>query len=61
MTDETPDGERVHHPIFGFYLKKQDKLGVECVMRLKEDYSGQYPGAQMNQDMAQFFLKHFPK
>jgi hypothetical protein len=28
---------------------------------LKEDYSGQYPGAQMNEDMVEFFVNHFPK
>jgi acetyl esterase/lipase len=61
VTDDTPDGERVHHPLFGFYLKERmDKLGVGCVLRQREDYPGASPGVQMNQDMVAFFLKHFP-
>lgn len=32
-------GEHIHHPKFGFALKeKLDKLGVECVLMLREDY-----------------------
>ena len=32
-------GEHIHHPKFGFVLKeKLDKLGVECVLMLREDY-----------------------
>ncbi len=62
VTHETPPGERMHHPLFGFYLKEQmDKLGVECVMRVKADYPGNNPGPQWNQEMVQFFVKHFPK
>ena len=62
VTDETSDGERMHHPLFGFYLKEQmDKVGVECVMRVKDDYPGKDAGALWNQEMVQFFVKHFPK
>jgi acetyl esterase len=61
ITHETPMGERVHHPVFGFYLKeKMDKLGVECVVHLKDEY-GDNPGALWHQDMVKFFLKHFPQ
>ncbi len=60
VTAETPVGERVHHPVFGFYLKeKMDKLGVECIMHLKEDYPGDNPGPLWHRDMVQFFLTHF--
>ena len=32
-------GQHIHHPKFGFVLKaKLDKLGVECVLKLREDY-----------------------
>jgi acetyl esterase len=32
-------GQHIHHPKFGFALKeKLDKLGVECVVKLREDY-----------------------
>ncbi|MCH8296127.1 hypothetical protein IH992_34040, partial [Candidatus Poribacteria bacterium] len=32
-------GDHIHHPKFGFVLKeKLDKLGVECVLMLREDY-----------------------
>jgi acetyl esterase/lipase len=62
VTHETPTGERMHHPVLGFYLKEQmDKLGVECVMRVKEDYPGDNPGPLWHQEMVQFFIRHFPQ
>ncbi len=38
---ENPPGQLfIHHPKFGFLMKeKLDALGVECVLRLKEDYT----------------------
>jgi hypothetical protein len=63
-TAETPIGERVHHPAFGTYLKERmDKVGVECVLRLAEDYQDQGGDAARarNREMVQFFLKHFPR
>ena len=62
VTHDTSPGERMHHPLFGFYLKEQmDKTGVECVMRVKDDYPGNNPGPAWNQEMVQFFVRHFPK
>jgi hypothetical protein len=62
VTHDTSPGERMHHPLFGFYLKQQmDKLGIECVMRVKDDYPGGNPGPKWNEEMVQFFLRHFPK
>lgn len=62
VTDSTSDGDRMHHPLFGFFLKERmDKLGVECVMRVPQDYPGKDPGPIWNQEMVQFFLQHFPK
>ena len=61
ITDLTTVGDRVHNPAFGFYLKEHmDKVGVECVLRLREDYADSNRPAQMNRDLVQFFLKHFP-
>jgi acetyl esterase/lipase len=54
-------GIGIHHPRFGFFLKeKMDKLGIECILRVKEDYDGK-PGGQQQRDMVEFFLNHFPK
>ena len=62
ITPETKVGDRVHHPVFGFYLKKKmDEMGVECIMRLKDDYPDNNAGPLWHQEMVQFFLKHFPK
>ena len=49
--------QHIHHPKFGFVLKKKlDKLGVECVLKLREDY----PAATRApvDDYAKFFFKH---
>ena len=37
------------------------KVGVECVLRLHEDYKENNAAVLMNQEMVRFFLKHFPK
>jgi acetyl esterase len=51
----------IHHPRFGYFLKeKMDKLGIECTVRVKEDYDGK-PAGQSQRDIVDFFLKHFPK
>jgi len=39
--------------------RSMDKAGVECVLRLKEDYKN--PPVEMNREMLAFFLRHFPK
>jgi acetyl esterase/lipase len=62
ITHDTVTGDRVHHPVFGFFLKERmDKLGIECVMRLKEDYPGSNPGPLWHEEMVRFFVKNFPK
>jgi len=44
----------IHHPKFGFALKeKLDALGVECVLKLREDYP---PGAHVD-DMVRFLAE----
>lgn len=53
-------GTGIHHPRFGYFLKeKMDKLGIECVVKTKDDYQGKPPG-QPQRDIVDFFLKHFP-
>jgi acetyl esterase len=62
VTDDMQAGERIHHPVFGFYFKKLlDKAGVECVLRLRTDYSGGNASVAVNEEMVRFFLEHFPK
>ena len=37
ITLQMPQGDRMHNPVFGFFLKEQmDKAGVECVLELHE-------------------------
>jgi hypothetical protein len=51
----------IHHSRFGFFLKeKMDQLGIECIVKRKEDYDDK-PAGQTNRDMIEFFLEHFPK
>lgn len=39
LPENPPGNLYIHHPKFGFTMKeKLDKLGVECVLKLKEDY-----------------------
>jgi acetyl esterase len=62
ITDDMAAGERIHHPVFGLYLKKLlDKEGLECVLRLRSDYPHGDVSAQVNQEMVRFFSEHFPK
>jgi hypothetical protein len=53
-------GIGIHHPRFGYFLKeKMDKLGIECIVKTKDDYAGKPPG-QPQRDQVDFFVKHFP-
>jgi acetyl esterase len=54
-------GTGIHHPRFGYFLKeKMDKLGIECVVKIKDDYEGKPPG-QPQRDIADFLIQHFPR
>ena len=54
-------GAGIHHPRFGLLLKERmDKLGIECQVRLREEYGGDRT-PQMFRDMVAFFQKYFPK
>lgn len=64
LTLDTSMIQQMHHPSFGFYLKqKMDKLGVECVIRLRADYKDPDKPVQlqMNEELTQFFVMHFPE
>jgi len=59
MPPETT-GIGIHHPRFGYFLKeKMDKLGIECPVRVKEDYAGKPPG-QQQRDIVEFFRRNLP-
>ncbi|MCX7017033.1 MAG: alpha/beta hydrolase [Candidatus Sumerlaeota bacterium] len=63
FSDATPKDERVHNIRFGVLLKEQmDKLGIECILHSVEDYPGSSSErpAKYNQDLIDFFLRHFP-
>lgn len=48
--------QHIHHPKFGLLLKKKlDELGVECVLRLREDC----PGGAPIDEYAKFFFDKF--
>lgn len=48
--------QHIHHPKFGFVLReKLDKLGVECVLKLRE----QYPDGAPVEEYAKFFFDKF--
>jgi len=52
-------GKHIHHPKFGVVLKeKLDELGVECVLKFREDYPGQLRarGGPV-EDYVKFFLE----
>jgi len=56
---DTKWGDIIHHPKFGDALKaKLDPLGVECIVRPREDYKGK-PKIQPDLDMVSFFMRHF--
>jgi len=52
-------GQHIHHPKFGFALKeKLDKLGVECVVKLREEDPQQAGRVTPVDDYVGFFFKH---
>ena len=51
----------IHHARFGFLLKERmEKLGIECQVRLRQEYGGDRT-PQMFRDMVAFFQKYFPQ
>jgi len=59
---ENPTGQQhIHHPKFGSFLKeKTDKLGLEVVLKHREDYnSGDRDDPRIVRDQVDWVLKHF--
>jgi acetyl esterase len=53
-------GEGIHNPRMGYLLKERlDKLGVECEVHLISDYKSGNPAQESDQQMVDFFLRHF--
>ncbi len=51
-------GQGIHHPNFGIALKeKLEPLGIECILRHRDDYKGKRPDA-MHEEMVAFLVKH---
>jgi pimeloyl-ACP methyl ester carboxylesterase len=47
----------IHHPQLGYYLKdKMDKLGIECTVKVKDDFDGK-PAGQRQLEKVEFFSR----
>ena len=54
--------EGIHNPRYGFYLKeKMDKLGIECLVHLTQEYGEGNANSKSNVQMVEFFQKYFAK
>ncbi|MBL7186785.1 MAG: hypothetical protein ISS70_10715 [Phycisphaerae bacterium] len=53
--------QHIHHPKFGPFLKaKTDRLGLETVLKLREDYkAGDRNDPAIVRDQVDWALKHF--
>jgi acetyl esterase len=52
-------GRHIHHPKFGIVLKQRmDKLGIECVLKLRQDCRGAGASGRPVEDYVGFFCKH---
>jgi acetyl esterase/lipase len=60
LPPDAQPGQGIHHPKFGEALKeKMDPLGIECIVRHRDDYKGKPDAANtMNREMVAFFVKH---
>ncbi len=55
----TPNGESIHNPRFGYFVKKQmDALGIECIVKIAADYPDDRR-RRMSVDMLAFLQKQF--
>lgn len=60
LPDNPPGNLYIHHPKFGFMMKeKLDQLGVECVLKLREDYATSPGGGRKDpvDDYVKFFVE----
>jgi acetyl esterase len=54
--------QHIHHPKFGFVLKEEmDKLGIECELKLRKDYSRKTGRDDRNNDHVAFLRKYLTK
>ena len=52
----------IHDPRFGVLLKERmDRLGIECELHLRKEYSEQQPAKEFYRQMVEFFRRHFPQ
>ena len=59
LPSDAKPGQGIHHPRFGPFLKERmDKLGIECLLHHKDEYTGD-PMPQVNRQMVEFFQKYF--
>jgi hypothetical protein len=57
----TPNGESIHNPRFGYFLKKKmDKLGIECIVKIAADYPDDRR-RRMSVDMVDFFQRQLAR
>jgi acetyl esterase/lipase len=55
LPPNSPGGQHIHHPRFGEVLKaKLDKLGIECIVKFREDH----PQGTPVEEYVAFFLRH---
>jgi len=61
LPENSTGQQHIHHPRFGSFLKeKTDKLGLETVLKHREDYdSGDKNNARVVRDQVDWVLKHF--
>ncbi len=61
LPENSTGQQHIHHPKFGSYLKeKTDKLGLEVVVKHREDYeSGDKNNPRIVRDQVDWVLKHF--
>lgn len=53
-------GQGIHHPNFGIALKeKLAPLGIECILRHRDEYAGNDAMSRMYAEMVGFFRRHF--
>jgi acetyl esterase len=60
LTSDAKPGQGIHHPLFGRAIKaKLDPIGVECILRHRDDYAREGdPNEGMCRDMTSFFIRH---
>jgi acetyl esterase/lipase len=60
LPSDAKPGLGIHHPKFGELLKeKMDPLGIECVLRHRDEYTGQEMSDALNRETMEFLVKHF--